>query len=243
MFYIYTIFNLVNGKIYIGQTQNLNRWKEHLYIAGKPAYAKHKLIHKAIAKYGKDNFTFTIIQYLESKEESLDCEKYWIDFYQSNICKYPNGLGYNLTDGGESAAGFKWTQASKNKLSLMLRLTGKNNSAILTRDQVIDIKQLLDCNMFVKDIAIKYGVSPRAIRDIRNGKRWSYLFNDDFDNVKHGNLGRSATGKAKINSSQAKEIKNLLKINLPVTQIAKQFKISNKIVYDIKQGKSWKHVT
>ena len=57
------IFNLINGKIYIGQTQNLNRWKEHLYIADNSTYAKHKLIHKAIAKYGKNNFTFTIIQY------------------------------------------------------------------------------------------------------------------------------------------------------------------------------------
>ena len=47
----------------------MNRWKEHLYIAGKPAYAKHKLIHKAIAKYGKDNF---IVLFNADPEERLD---------------------------------------------------------------------------------------------------------------------------------------------------------------------------
>lgn len=46
---IYKIENLINHKIYIGQSNNPSRrWEEH--IRGKDTH--HSLIHKAIKKYG-----------------------------------------------------------------------------------------------------------------------------------------------------------------------------------------------
>lgn len=65
---IYKITNKINNKLYIGQTHNTieKRWKEHIQVSNR--YKKTNLddkyafaIHKAIAKYGVENFDFDII--------------------------------------------------------------------------------------------------------------------------------------------------------------------------------------
>lgn len=91
---IYKIENLINNKIYIGQSIEIeNRFHKHLN-ANDNFY-----IHKALRKYGKDNFTFQIIE--ECSPKLLDeREKYWIEYYNSLV---PNG--YNMIPGGSNGAG------------------------------------------------------------------------------------------------------------------------------------------
>lgn len=91
---IYKIENLTNGKIYIGQSVEIEqRWKKHLIA--KDDFA----IHQAIRKYGKNNFTFSIVE--ECKAELLnERECYWINYYNSIV---PNG--YNMIIGGSNGAG------------------------------------------------------------------------------------------------------------------------------------------
>ena len=59
---IYQIKNLVNGKIYIGKTNDFERrYKEHF----SEKYRKHesnKILYKAFEKYGNENFIMTIIE-------------------------------------------------------------------------------------------------------------------------------------------------------------------------------------
>ena len=52
-------------------------------------------IHKAIQKYGKENFSVEVIEEIDSKYLN-DREQYWISYYNS----YNNG--YNLTRGGKT---------------------------------------------------------------------------------------------------------------------------------------------
>lgn len=91
---IYKIENLINGKIYIGQSIEIEkRWKKHL------AAQDDFLIHKAIRKYGKNNFNFTILEECDIKDlDEKEC--YWIKFYDTII---PNG--YNMVTGGSNGAG------------------------------------------------------------------------------------------------------------------------------------------
>lgn len=97
---IYKITNLVNGSIYIGQSLAIERrFQEHLY---KPFYKQddqyNTPLYRAIRKYGKENFSFEVIE--ECSAELLnERETYWIDFYHSFI--RDNNKGYNLTRGGE----------------------------------------------------------------------------------------------------------------------------------------------
>lgn len=94
--FIYKITNIINNKSYIGQTiQNV---KERFYQHCATKCSKEVLnmtIHKAIMKYGKDNFIIEVIE--ETDKENLnDREIYWIKYFNT----YYNG--YNSTEGGQS---------------------------------------------------------------------------------------------------------------------------------------------
>ena len=91
---IYKITNLVNGKIYIGQTVQyyLNRFTQHKSHA-RTGQSNHKLA-RALRKYGDSNF---IIEVIEECDISLldEKEKYWIKYYNSIED------GYNISGGGQ----------------------------------------------------------------------------------------------------------------------------------------------
>lgn len=130
--FIYKIINNINHKIYVGKTSNqnpLNRWAKHLSTAKHKTTSNHayQLIHKSINKYGKENFTFKIIEICDSELLGLECEKYWIEFYKTNVYKFGNDFGYNLTEGGDGSSGFKHSQESKNKMSLARKGTRLGN--------------------------------------------------------------------------------------------------------------------
>jgi group I intron endonuclease len=98
--YIYKITNNINGKVYIGQTRNNPkiRWQQHCRLnLPKDGYELQMVIKKALIKYGKENFTFEVIE--ECEVENLnDREIYWISYYDSYY------KGYNSTFGGGGTA-------------------------------------------------------------------------------------------------------------------------------------------
>jgi group I intron endonuclease len=130
MFYVYKITNNTNEKIYIGKTVDVNsRWAHHCSIAKRPKHEKHFLLHKAIAKYGEENFFLESIEELSSEQEAHDREIYWISFYKSNASRYGADFGYNLTDGGEGCTGYKHSGKNKRIMSSLKKgvYDGKNN--------------------------------------------------------------------------------------------------------------------
>lgn len=93
--FIYKITNKINGKSYIGQTIQNVKERFYQHCATKCSQAiLNMVIHKAINKYGKSNFTIEVIEEVESTNLN-DREKYWIRYYDS----YNNG--YNSTEGGQ----------------------------------------------------------------------------------------------------------------------------------------------
>ena len=96
---IYKIENLINGKVYIGQSINIKeRWNEHKLInsrASKDALKKQKYpLYLAFQKYGLENFSFEVLE--ECPREQLnEKEKYYIDLYSSY------DYGYNSTRGNK----------------------------------------------------------------------------------------------------------------------------------------------
>lgn len=82
---IYKITNLLNGKIYIGQSIHIEkRWKEHCQNSSK------SLIGQAIQKYGKENFSFQILEEC-NENQLLEKESKYILQYDSLVPK-----GYNI---------------------------------------------------------------------------------------------------------------------------------------------------
>src|ERR1700722_3132659 len=107
--YLYRITNLINGKIYIGQSVSPeSRWRAHRRASEDPEWA----IHYAMRKYGINNFEFEVIA-----SGILPCtclpgiaglcqddanyeETFFVAYYDSFI---GDGKGYNETLGRDNA--------------------------------------------------------------------------------------------------------------------------------------------
>lgn len=92
---IYCLLSVINDKVYIGQSRNIERRiKQHISdLTNSRHYNQH--LQRAFDKYGLDNFIFSPM--LECDENKLDYYevKYISDFDSTN----PN-KGYNLDSGG-----------------------------------------------------------------------------------------------------------------------------------------------
>lgn len=67
--YIYKTINLINGKIYIGQ-HIAKEFEAEKYLGSGI------LLHKAVKKYGKENFKVILLESCDSKEQLDDRERY-----------------------------------------------------------------------------------------------------------------------------------------------------------------------
>lgn len=94
MGFIYKITNKINGKCYIGKTEQSieKRFKQHIHDAGTER-CRLRPLYRAMNKYGVENFT---VETLEECEDTVSREIYWIEFYKSY-----GRTGYNATKGGD----------------------------------------------------------------------------------------------------------------------------------------------
>jgi group I intron endonuclease len=112
---IYKITNLVNNKVYIGQSTRVSRVIERKYKGSG------KVIHLAIKKYGWENFKVEILEYAENQNELNDKEPAYIKHYNSLA---PNG--YNIKKGGaQGGPGNKFSEESRAKCRLNSATKGK----------------------------------------------------------------------------------------------------------------------
>ena len=101
---IYVITNKTNGKWYVGQSVNCEKRRKCYFEYNQRTQA----IHKAIDKYGIDNFTFEIVEKCDKKDLNR-LERHWI---KTLDCIAPKG--YNMTTGGDY---FKHSDAARQNMS------------------------------------------------------------------------------------------------------------------------------
>ncbi len=117
---IYCIENIVNGKKYIGQSQNMEkRQYVHFSMLFNNKHENSKL-QRAFNKYGKESFVFKILIYCEIAELTK-YEQDFVNLYKDNI--------YNIRlECVETNRGIKWSEESKLKASLNhADYSGKNH--------------------------------------------------------------------------------------------------------------------
>ena len=108
---IYKVTNLINKKIYIGQTiQKLNT---RILRHARDSKKDNNYFHNAIHKHGIDNFKWEIICECETKEILTIMETFMIMVHKSHVSEN----GYNLTWGGEGRRCFKHSEESRKKMS------------------------------------------------------------------------------------------------------------------------------
>jgi group I intron endonuclease len=122
----WTIYRITNpkGRVYIGKTGNYKaRVRQYKCIQLKD----QNLITRSLVKYGFDAHKFDIIDtFTGTGNYCSGKEMFWIRTYMSNMCKYPEQNGMNLTDGGEGVLGIK--RSDEFKEAARQRRLGKPNS-------------------------------------------------------------------------------------------------------------------
>lgn len=111
MYIIYKCENNLNGKIYIGQTKRSLEERKNQHINDALSKRSNVEFHKALRKYGIDNFTWDIVQYVKEDSDALNnAEIQWIQYFDS----YNNG--YNMTCGGSHGYSFSLSEEAKDKI-------------------------------------------------------------------------------------------------------------------------------
>lgn len=212
---IYKITNILNHKVYIGQTCHssiIERLNEHIENAKND---KNYKLSKAIRKYGAENF---IIEEIDTSNDKLNInekEQYWINYYNSTDRK----LGYNMTIGGEGGDTYSMlteTQLKiiKNKISKS-NMGGNNgnhtpvNMIDIITNETIHFESGMDCARYLTENNIVFSGRPYYDKAKQNKKygvqsllneRYGFYFDED-------KLGRLSNYKTK-SGMQPKKITN-----------------------------------
>ena len=167
--FIYKITNTVNGKSYIGQTIQNVKERFYQHCATKCSQAVlNMVIHKAITKYGKSNFTIEVIEEVESANLN-DRERYWIRYYDS----YNNG--YNSTEGGQD--GIKLFKNLKTEFIIKKYKSGKS---------LREIGRLFNVDkQTINDLLVRNNINLRTTRTYKFSQK------DREDIIKDLSLGLS----------------------------------------------------
>lgn len=184
---VYKITNIVNGKVYVGQTIQTLRKRiiEHKNDSKDAPYP----LYRAMRKYGFDKFSFEGLCECQTQEELDSMEKFHIQAHLSANRKY----GYNIQLGGRgqgkisdetrqkmSAAHLgqnTWskglTRTDEVKRLISEASKGNKHAAKLTWEIVRSIrKDRLEFSVKTSDLAKKYGCSKNNILLILANKAW-----------------------------------------------------------------------
>lgn len=111
---IYKYTNKINGKVYIGQTTDEIKRK-----ASHRNSKKEDHFHRAIRKYGFENFDYEVV--FETISKDKDRLKYLLDTMEKYFIKKYNSFGeggYNCTlGGGGGCLGYLHSEEAKRKIS------------------------------------------------------------------------------------------------------------------------------
>lgn len=171
---IYKITNKINGKIYVGQSNDIERrFSEHKYRNKLP-------IDIAIQKYGKENFTFEVLEKC-SIEQLNNRETYWIKALKS----FEDG--YNYTLGGEQQS-----------------IGSNNGRAILTEEEVKIIRIAYANHERRKDVYLKFKdkISFATFANIWDGSSWAHIMPEVFTEENKTYYSRESTNGEKAPSAK-----------------------------------------
>lgn len=216
---VYCYTNKINNKKYIGQTL----WEKQRYNQHKQCY-EDSVFHRAIQKYGFENFEYEILYTSDNIEELNQQEQKFIKELNTLV---PNG--YNVDNGGRNNIHGEHKKDSK---ILMSEAKGA-----LTEEEVKMLRLEYLNNGCPTELYKKYFSNKissfQAFLNIWCGKRYTYIMPEVFELRKNKHT--------KLNKEKAHEIKELIKQgNLTYREIGELYGVSRSTIQDIQQGKTWK---
>jgi len=112
---VYKITNLCNSKVYIGSTKKsfVSRYSSHYEKLRTNNHRGYTHLQNSVNKYGIENFEFSIIEICK-KDECLEREKFWINYY--NSCNRDKGYNFNPNPNQPSSITLEVKSKIKNTL-------------------------------------------------------------------------------------------------------------------------------
>jgi group I intron endonuclease len=175
---IYQIKNIINGKTYIGQTQNFSTRKSMHFSELRGGYHHNQHLQNSFNKYGESNFIFEKLLELEDGMDEIETRMInaILPTFRYNIA---------LIGGSSPMKGRKHTLESIAKMSpqkgktfpkeINAKKGTKNNihNSKLVPKQVTEIKKLLkEGKLYKRQIANVFDVNRATITDIAFGRTW-----------------------------------------------------------------------
>lgn len=220
---IYKVENLVNGKVYIGQSIAIEkRWNKHYNAPFNPNTENYNIpFYRAIRKYGLNNFNFSVLE--QCKRSDLDNrEKYWINFFHSNNSEY----GYNLTDGGQGSLGHfnKLDKIKVNEIQKLLLNTFETQTSIAKK---YNVSQQLISYINTGMVGLSDNLS-YPLRKLEEETKISKCpICGDIKDI-HAKLCRKCynLSQRKVERPTREELKTMIR-TLPFTQIGKKYGVKD----------------
>lgn len=223
---IYIFTNKIDKKSYIGQSVDIKRrYNEHLNVSFKDSRDYNTHFHRALRKYGIENFTFFILE--ECDRSELDILEYkYIKLYNTEDPKF----GYNK----------KWSKNSGNFAPV-----GENHGmSKLTADDINIIFEMLKSDVPIKQIAEKFSITSGQVRNINSGVSWA----DSSKEYPIQKLSLSrpceANGMAKFTKDEVYKIRKRYDSGESVPRIYQDYKqmCSVETIRNICKRKTWKNI-
>lgn len=186
---IYKAENKINGKIYIGKTANKFNERKQNHIS-QAKRGSNFYFHKALIKYGIENFEWEILCQCDDKNKLNLLEKFYITAYKKTY------ILYNMTEGGEGVCGRIVSDETRRKISEANKgqvpwIAGKKHSE--------EYKE----NM---SKARKGKIPPKHVLEkLHESNRGRKHSEEHKKKISEAGLGRTASDSTKIKLSESKK--------------------------------------
>lgn len=237
MYYLYRIINQVNQKVYIGQSnKEKERWRQHKYFAKNPEKTG-QYIHRAMAKYGVENFIYEVISICKTSEDADFTETQLINQYNSRNKEN----GYNLAPGGD----IPWNRGLPKELNPLTGVPRSEETKRKISEATIG-KIMPPCSEDRKQkMSEKYSgrTLPAAwVEKIANSHRGKKRSAESKQRMSASHIGK--TGEKSSNHKLNWEIVNQIREkyssnNYSQKDLAREYKISQCQINYIIKNKSW----
>jgi group I intron endonuclease len=211
---IYKITNNINGKVYIGKAKTNN----HRY------YGSGLKITAAIKKYGKSNFTKTILEECDERFAG-EREKYWI----SKLNSTNDSVGYNISLGGEGGAHY-WASLTEEQRILHNKKISisKKGKSHASHSQETKNKMSLSFNRDPKIIESRAAKKRKQYICVNHKTREVFFTNNlrkfcENNNLKYANMTYNArTKKTYTENYWSCRVKNFSRSNENILRIIEE---------------------
>ena len=239
---IYQIKNLINNKLYIGQTLDkfIERYWNHVWKLNNQRH-DNKYLQNAWAKYGEDNFEFSVLHIFQDGENIDDLERYYIDQYDFNNL-------YNIQYSGQDHAmlGIHMSEETKMKIGESNRknMLGKKHSeetkikmsesrngktqwgkCLITYEQAYEIKRLLMTGKTPKEVSDLVDIKYKIVNGIYSNNTYKSVNVEGWEEFYLSHRKPKSFGNDKIEL-----IQNLYKENNNISEIQRKTGFSRETI-------------